>query len=302
MVIQLLLYVVQAVVLILFRNYYVYIVFLPFFTVLTNFVISIYAKKIYPQYICIGKVSSGVAKTIKKNVLALVGGQLSNTVLHSSDNVVLSAFIGLSMVAIYENYFYILNAVIAFTGVIYTSLTAGLGNSIVTETKEKNYNDFRLLSFMNVWLVMWCSVCILCLIQPFMKLWVGSTLMFSTSMAVLFTLYFYAYQINKIVLTYKDAAGLWWQDRYRPYVVMLTNIILNVGTVKMLGVYGVILSSIVSLCISSPWSSYTIFKHLFKMNLLNYFKEFFGYLVVTGVCWVSTYYVCGKVYLVGFVD
>lgn len=295
LVIQLAMYILQAVVLLSLRNYYYYIILLPVFTAVTNFANSYIVDKYYPQYKCKGTVDKITTKEIRKNVMALIGGKLSNTVLHSSDNLVLSTFVGLSMVAIYGNYYYIINAVVGFTEIIYTSLTAGIGNSLVTEKNEKNYNDFKLLTFMNSWLVMWCSTCIFCLMQPFMRVWVGEDLMFPISMVLMFTVYFYLYQINKIVLAYKDAAGLWWQDRFRPYVVMGTNLIINIISVQFIGVYGVIASTILSLIISIPWSTYTIFKYLFVTSPWEYICDFIKNGLLTVVIVFITFYCCSKV-------
>lgn len=295
LVVQLIMYLFQIGALVAFRNYYIYIILLPIFTIITNFVNSIIVDKLYPQILCKGKVDKKTAAVIKRNILALIGGKLSNTVLHSSDNLVLSIFIGLRMVAIYGNYYYIINAVVGFTEVIYTSLTAGLGNSIVTEPIEKNYDDFNVLSFLNTWLVTWCCTCFMCLMQPFMALWVGEDLLFPEGMVVLFVVYFYLYQINKIVLTYKDAAGLWYQDRFRPYVVMGTNLILNVMTVQRIGIYGVILSTIISLIISIPWSTYTVFRYLFKTDTKKYYLSFFKNVLVAVFTCLITYKICNMV-------
>lgn len=113
----------------------------------------------------------------------------------------------------------------------------------------------------------------MCLVQPFMRIWTGELLMFPISMVILFSVYFYLYQINKIVLAYKDAAGLWWYDRFRPYVVMGTNLIGNIILVQFIGIHGVILSTIVSLIISVPWATYTIYKFLFKKGAVQYARS-----------------------------
>lgn len=295
LIIQLVMYITQIGALVSCKNYYIYIILLPIFTIITNLVNSIFVDKLYPQISCKGKVDDETVKSIKKNVLSLIGSKLSNTVLHSSDNLVLSMFIGLSVVAIYGNYYYIINAVVGFTEVIYTSLTAGLGNSIVIESVEKNHDDFNVLSFLNTWLVIWCSTCFLCLMQPFMIVWVGKELLFPFEMVILFVVYFYLYQINKIVLTYKDAAGLWWQDRFRPYVVMGTNLVLNIITVQIIGVYGVIISTIVSFIISIPWSTYTVFKYLLGKGIKAYYLNFMKSVIEAIVICFITYNICDLV-------
>jgi hypothetical protein len=54
------------------------------------------------------------------------------------------------MLAVYQNYYYIMSSVISLITTIFTSCTAGIGNSIVVESVEKNYRDFEKFSFMNI--------------------------------------------------------------------------------------------------------------------------------------------------------
>lgn len=294
-ILRLTMYLVQIVILFVTRNFYLYILILPFYNISTNLVNSYIVDKLYPQYKCMGEVSKETSASIKRNVFSLIGNKLSDIVLNSADNLVLSIFIGLSMVASYDNYYYVFNAVVGIALVIYTSLTAGLGNSIELESTEKNYHDFKILTFLNSWFVTWCTTCLICLMQPFMYIWVGEKYMFHDSVVILFGIYFYIFQSEKIVLTYKDAAGIWWQDRLRPYIVMGTNLLLNILTVQVIGVYGVVLSTIVSLIISLPWSGYILHKYLFQKPFLNYLGLYLKYIFIACITCFVTYILCSKI-------
>lgn len=291
-ILRLFMYGTQALILFTCKNYYLYIIILPMYTISTNIANSVIVDKFYPQYQCRGEVSKETGAEIRRNVLSLIGNKLSDIVLNSSDNLVLSIYIGLSMVAMYDNYYYVFNAVVGVALIIYNSLTAGLGNSIALETTEKNYHDFNVLTFLNTWFITWCSACLMCLMQPFMRIWVGEKLMFSNTVVFLFAIYFYVFQSEKIVLTYKDAAGLWWQDRFRPYAVMLTNLLLNIAAVQIIGVYGVVLSTIVSLLVSVPWSAYVLCRHLFCVSFKKYLLNYIRYLITAVITCTATYTIC----------
>ena len=200
-------YAVMLGVLFLTKNYYAYVIWLPIFTIITNIIRSSYVDKNFPNLKPDGEISKEFKQLISKKVQALIGTKLNTVVLNAADNIVMSAFLGLTAIAMYGNYYYIMSSIIGFLGICYSAMTAGLGNSLATETVEKNYNDFKKLSFMNAWLVGWCTVCLICLYQPFMKLWMGEKLMFPFYVVLEFGLYFYIYQIRKIPVTYKDAAG-----------------------------------------------------------------------------------------------
>lgn len=282
----------QMLSLFLFRNYYAYVIFMPLSNIAGNFIRLYYVKRHYPHYTPRGKVNPELEASIFKKIKALLGAKISTTVLHSSDNIVISAFLGLTMVSIYGNYFFIMNSVGGFLGIVHASILPGIGNSLVTETEEKNYRDFRKFAFLNQWLVGWCAVCFLCLYQPFMKLWVGETLMLPFSVVVLIVIYFILYQGRKVVITYKDAAGLWWEDRFRPFVMAGTNLISNLIMVQFIGIWGIVISTILSLLVSIPWETYTVFKYVFKRSPKEYALSLVRFLAVLTVACVVTLGIC----------
>ena len=269
-VIPMVTWVAQMLMLLISRSYYAYIIFVPVSTVVTNSARLFRVKKLYPDLYAEGKVEPELEASIYKKMKALLGAKISTTVLHSSDNIVISAFISLTMVTIYGNYHYIMSAIGGFMGIIYSAICPSLGNSLVTESVEKNYRDFMKLTFINLWLVGWCAVCLLCLYQPFMKLWAGEDLLLPFSVVVLIVIYFVMYQGRRIATTYKDAAGIWWEDRFRPFVMAATNLISNLILVQFIGIWGIILSTILSLFVSLPWETHTVFKYVFKRSAREY--------------------------------
>lgn len=266
-------YAVMLVSLFLTKNYYAYVIWLPVFTVLTNILRLIFVNRNFPGLEPAGEISRELKQSIFKKTAALIGTKLNTVVLNAADNLVMSAYLGLTAIAIYGNYHYIMSSIIGFLGIVYSSMTAGLGNSMQTDSLDTNYRNFEKFSFINSWMVGWCTVCLVCLYQPFMQLWVGEELMFPFYVVLEMGLYFYVYQIRKIPVVYKDAAGIWWEDRFRPYICMLVNVVLNIVLVQVIGVSGIILSTVFSLFISIPWENYTIFRYVFHRSSKSYYGK-----------------------------
>lgn len=278
-------YVVMLTCLFLTKNYYAYVIWLPIFTVATNFLRMAFVNRNFPNLEPAGEVSTELRKSIFRKTSALIGTKLNTVVLNAADNLVMSAFLGLTAIAMYGNYHYIMTSIIGFLGIIYSSMTAGLGNSLQTDSLDTNYRNFEKFSFINSWIVGWCTVCLVCLYQPFMQIWVGEGLMFPFYVVLEMGLYFYVYQIRKIPVVYKDAAGIWWEDRFRPYVCMIVNVVLNIILVQMIGISGIILSTVFSLFVSIPWENYTIFKYVFHRSSKPYYGKMFlsaGTMVIAG--------------------
>ena len=285
-------YVVMLGMLFITKNYYAYIIWLPVFTIITNLSRFLYIRKHYPGLTPQGEVSKELRLDISKKVRAIFGAKLNTVVLNAADNIVMSVFFGLTVIAQYGNYYYILSSITGFLGIAYSAMTAGVGNSLKTETLDKNYADFEKFSFINSWLVGWCTICLACLYQPFMRIWAGEKLMFSIWIALQFCLYFYIYMIRKIPIIYKDAAGIWWEDRFRPYVSMIVNVVLNITLSKLIGVSGIILSTVISLIISIPWENWTIFKFVFHRSSKRYYLKMLYFFIVTLIAGGVTFFLC----------
>lgn len=274
------------------KNYYAYVIWLPIFTIATNILRLILVGRIFPNMEPEGEVSPELKRSIFRKTSALIGTKLNTVVLNAADNIVMSVFLGLTAIAMYGNYHYIMSSIVGFLGIAYSSMTAGLGNSLQTDSIDENYRNFEKFSFINSWLVGWCTICLVCLYQPFMKIWVGEELMFPFYVVLEMGLYFFVYQIRKIPVVYKDAAGIWWEDRFRPYVCMVVNVLLNIVLVRIIGISGIILSTVFSLFISIPWENHTIFKYVFHRSSRSYYRNMFLSIITMAIAGAATLWAC----------
>ena len=283
----------QIVILLLWRNYYGYVVLLPITSFAANVITAVCARRMYPEYTCRGEVEPNLIKEIRSKVMALFAVKITSVIYNSVDSIVISAFLGLVALAKYNNYYYIMNAIISIVTVVFTSITSSIGNSIVLESDKKNYKDYMNLSFINAWIVGWCTVCLFCLYQPFMKLWVGEDLMFGMGIVTCFCVYFYVFQLKSVQSAYKDAAGLWKEDMWRSYAANAFNLIMNIILVQIVGIYGIILSTILALTVVTyPWQTWMIHKKLFHCSMWMYLKKLGIYTIITFVACVITYWIC----------
>lgn len=287
-------YIVQLIIIIFVKDYYLYVITLLFTQVLTNIVTAIVATKKYPNYIPRGKLETEFVKDINHRIRDLFTSKLGAVVVNSADTVVISAFLGLTILAIYQNYYFILTSIIGFVAIIFQSCTAGIGNSVIVETKEKNFGDLKKFTFLICWIAGFCTCCFLCLYQPFMKLWVGDALMLGFPAVICFCFHYFIYEINQLLNTYKDAAGIWHEDRFRPLVTAGANLGMNLIMVQIWGIYGVLLSTVLSmLFVGMPWLLYNLFTVLFdKKQLSEYLKSLFLYTTVVFISCVVCYFIC----------
>lgn len=285
-------YACQLVVLVFIKNYYTYVIFLPLFTIVNNLITGYAAKRFYPQYVCRGDLEEENKKEITTKVKGLMISKVCVTTRNSLDSIFLSMFLGLTAVAKYNNYYYIMTSIGGILSVLATSITASVGNSVAVESPEKNYQDMCNLNFIYMWLSGWCTVCLFCLYQPWMKIWVGEELMLPYRTMVLFCLYFFLLRMGDIKGVYLDAAGLWWETRYRAIVETVMNCVLNYYLARYWGINGILLATIISiLLINYGYGTQIIFRFYFKQfSLTRFFLDNGLYFVVTiGACFVAAF-------------
>lgn len=296
LVFETLMYSSQIVLLFVFKNYYYYLICLPLMTLCVNISRNIVVTRMFPLYRASGSICKADRKEIYKRVFGLMLSRICQVCRNSFDSIAISAFLGLVILGQYQNYYYIMNMVIAFLTILTTSIVAGVGNDVVTKTKEENYQRFLLFHFIYNWIASWCSVCLLCLYQPFMSIWVGQDNMLSFGLVVCMCVYFYSLKVGDVTSLYRDATGMFWIDRFRPIVESIANLVLNFSLVYFFGLYGVVVSTIISIVfINIPWSIHILFKHYFQSRSKEYILEVLFCSLVLIIISVGTYFVCSFV-------
>ncbi len=285
--------IMQIILLIVFKNYYAYIIMAPIICVATNISNAYIAKKMFPQITPRGSISDVMKKDIKKRVAGLVSVKIYSVIFTSVDSIVISAFLGLKQLALYNNYYFIQSTINGFILIFTNSIIAGIGHKMVTNSIEDNYTDFKGFVFINAWISGWCAVCLACLYQPFMNLWLGESMLLPIDTMLLIVLLFLFPRLGLMAAVYRESAGLWWEDRFRQWVAAVVNLSVNLVLVRYIGLNGVIISTLIcTVFINVPWGGYVLFKTYFKKSPLPYFGRLLGYFLIIAATCAITYFAC----------
>ena len=286
----------QITVLITLHSYYAYVVIIPIITIVNNLIICYLADRYYPQYKCEGDLQREELSSIKKLVGGMVFQKIGGIVLTSVDTIVISSFLGLTSLALYQNYHLIITSIFGFLSIIMQSIVASVGNSVALESIEKNYFDFRRFNFVYIWIVSCFSICLLCMYQPFMKLWVGEANMFDLEMVVLFAIYFFTHKWCDMLYVYQEASGIWWETKFVPLLASVVNLVINIVLVQIIGLPGIVISTIIAVVfIYDTGYSYVLFRTYFKSvnkGFIEYWKNQLKLLIVTVIVAFSVFFIC----------
>lgn len=287
---RMLLQILQCILLLCFRNYYIYVIVIPLVTIAENLMNSYWVTKLYPQYVPKGYIGEEEYMGLKKRVSGLLIWKLGGATRNTLDSIAVSMYLGLITVAVYNNYWLIITAVSSVTSVISSSMLASVGNKIATNSPEANYKDFHKFHFIYMWIASWCTICMMCLYQPFMKQWMGERLMFSNGIMLLYCYLFFMLKQGDINSVYYQAAGLWWEGRWRSIIEAFSNLILNFLLGKYFGVIGILMATIISYNIAYFYGSKFTFTCYFKNDKYKvFYLDNLIYLMITAVSGFITY-------------
>lgn len=291
---------IQIILLVMTKSYYLFALVIVAASLADNLQTAYWCRRLYPQYICEGRIERDQLRAVTKNVVGLFSQKIGTVVLSTVDTLVISAFLGLTVLSVYQNYYLIITSLFGILTIISNTLIPAVGNSMVTESKEKNYSDFKLFNFIFMWIVSWFSICLLCLTQPFVNIWIkDKELHLPAEYILLFALYFFFYKWGDMLYVYVEAAGIWWSNRFYPIIGALVNLVVNIVLVQKIGLYGILLSTILSVIFVYDFGyARVLFKYYFsgQNNLRGYVLRQLFYLVCTLIAGGATYGACSLVH------
>lgn len=290
-------YVLQCTVLLIFANYYLYAILLPIMVIPNNIALYKVARREFPEITCRGTLDEGTKKSIYHRVITLFGHKVGSAVLVSIDSILISAFLNLVTLSIYSNYYYIITAVNAIIEIVTNGSIAGIGNKLMTDSREDNYRTFMMMNYGWVALVGGSAACMVGMYQPFIKIWAGPEYLLSNPLMLLIVFYFYSWMFRIMLLTYRDAAGLWTRDWLKPYVGMAVNLAGSIAMVLITkSIVGVLIPTIfVFFFIYFPWETWAVFKFQFVRKPREYLRKMLVWsALVLGIC-IVVFFLCNRV-------
>lgn len=282
--------VVQIVILFLTGNFILFLIVRVIFTFIENFIISRKADNMYPFLKGTNNERIDLAEKRKlfKSVKAMVAHRLGSAVVQGTDNILISTFVGIRWVGLYSNYALILNGVLSMLNPVLSSVTASVGNLNVLESEEKSFSIFKTMFLINFWLYGFSAIALWVLFAPFISLWIGSTYLLSPLLSLVIVINFYIGGMRKTSLVFRDSAGLFYNDRFKPVAEGIINLFASILLARSYGMIGILLGTLISTLSTAFWvEPYIVYKHIFKKKAKDYFTRYSFYtsiLVFAAIC------------------
>ncbi len=289
----LLLYLGQIIVLKVSGEYIPYLLVTVAGTILLNLLIALRADKEYPLLRRRDKVSieTKERKEIIENCFALFIYKINSSVLNATDSLILSKFVGLTIVGYYGHYLTIVTAVKSILNKVFVALTGSLGNLHAESSMKASKNGrleheekvFRAICLMSFAAFGMFGVGIFAVSNVFIDLWIGPGQTLPQMAVFLITTEILLYSFAKPTASFRASMGLFQQCKYRPVASMVLNLVISLALVKPLGIVGVLIGTVASIALTTMWfDPMVIYRHGFKMSPKPYYFRIFMFTVVEG--------------------
>ncbi len=287
---------IQVLILLTTKNYYLYLGVKILFDILENIIISRVVLKKYPYmaHKNTEPLDHETRHDIALKVKGLLFHRIGGFIINGTDNSIIAYFLGVVTVGFYANYLVIINALESIFGQIIVALVPTVGHILVDKDKNKSFLTFRKVRFVTFLISLFSTTGLLVCTQPFISIWLGAKYLLPISTLLVLSINHFQRIMRNAYLTFKEAAGIYHEDRFVPLIESVINIIASVILVQFIGLPGVfigtILSSLVLWCYSYP--KY-VYKPLFGRSYSRYAIETIAYFAIFAVAIAITYLLIG---------
>lgn len=277
---QIILSISKIAILYITKNYILFLIVESICNIGLNIAVVRKANKLFPYIVNAPKykVSPSVKKNIITNMKALFLHSLGGYFMHSTDNIVMSAYLGVGIVGLYSNYTLLTSTIKSFTNQILNSFSESVGNLIASESRDHSYKVFKTIYFVNFLTVSVPVIVLAVTAQPFLNWWLGEQYVLSNMVLALILLNFYIDGMRTTLLTFKSKAGIFTKDKFTPLLQGLINLILSLLFVRYWGLNGVLIATSISIIAISFWQwPRLIYRYVFHVKLKEFFYHYFFY-------------------------
>lgn len=279
----------QIIVLIVFKDYHFYVIASTLTTIIFNCVLSIVAEKIHPEVFRARKDSVFDKQVIFKRIRATFMYKFGAVLINSTDNILISALVGIYAVGLYSNYYSIVFSFTSLISIINAALITGIGNMAAKESRDKQLSLFDMMLLVYHLIAAIGFIGFSLLFNDLIPLWLGNKYLLDNATVFVIALNFYLTYAIAPVWIFREANGLFDDVKYILLIRAAVNIALSIVLGMYFGVFGILLATTLSLILTNFWyEPKVIAGKIFASKVSGYWVKQIRYCLLT----VMSYLVC----------
>jgi len=271
--------VIEVCIILISKNYIVYLISCIGLTLLTNYIISTRIDARYP-YLRDEKLPTEERRHIFDNVKNIFIKELSGKVTNSTDNILISTIISTIMVGKYTFYSTILNVFKQFTSHVDTGIRASMGNLFASGTKKECETVLYRLTWGYCTLGVICGVCFFSCCQSFISFWVGEEYLLTLPVVFILAMNLFLFMCSKPIYAAMHVAGLFKEGRNISIIGSVVNLVISIIFAHYTGIFGVFFGTFLTYIIQIIMKMYYVYKLKFQCGGKRYYLYMFNYLLL----------------------
>lgn len=275
------------------KNFIAYLVVQVIFTYLSNFYLSHIAETEYP-YIDdrVPKLPKQESVEIFNNVKSVFIYKVANTLVGSTDNMLISMIVGTAAVGYYSNYSMVITNICMFINILFSSVTASIGNLVVEVNERKNYEVYRRMQLVSYILSTVAITGVFLMIGDFVYVWLGESFLLDQLVVLAISVNLYFSVILMPIWSYREATGMYRQTKYVMVITAIVNLMVSVVLGRMIGLAGILFATSIARISTYFWyEPKLLFAQFFHEKVSLYYRGIFKNMLITGIvagaCWFS---------------
>lgn len=273
----------QILILLILRDFIMYLLVQIICTFLENVCVSLYADKEYKflRKYKHEKLPKKERSKIFKNIKALFIYKIGSTALDGTDNIIISAFDGIISVGLFSNYTLVTSSVQLLLYQGSNSITGSIGNFIAKEKEERYEELLDKITFFNFIIYGGAFVALTACMSPFIRVWAGEEYVLGFSTVFVHSLNLYIYGMMNSIWAFRSTMGLFMYGKWRPMISAVINIVVSILFAQYWGLLGVLLGTTFTRVVTNVWyDPYIVYKYGLKKKPYKYFAKWIVYLVI----------------------
>lgn len=227
------------------------------------------------------KIDTDTQKELIKSIKAMFMHKIGTLLVSTADSIIISAFVGVIVLGKYSNYSTIMTSLTGVLQLVFSSLTSIFGHLYVEKNKEiarKYCESFHLLNFV-IGMVFFLGY--YAIIDNLIAILFAENLVAEKAISAVVTVNGFIQFMRYSVLTFRDATGTFYYDRWKPLAEGIANVVLSVVLVEWIGVVGVIVATIITnLVICHVIEPYVLYRYAFNMSPKRYYLKNYGMILM----------------------
>ena len=238
---------ISLVAVVVLKNYIVYLMSETLFYLVFYWICDRKISKMYPYLDSDDQLPGEDKRKILTGVKEMFVGKLSNKILNSTDNILISVLVGTSYVGVYSQYSMFTNGFLRLFSSLNESIVGSVGNLIASESAEKVRKTLDQSTYMFFLAAIFCGSCLYAGIDPFLKAVMGKNYLLPRAVIALAVLNMMYEALKMPLWTFFAAAGLFREDQWISLSGAILNVIVSVWWGKISGIAGIFAGTFVSL-------------------------------------------------------